>query len=132
LAQADLKAKELKQQQDKQQSLNAVQSERRRQQEEKSQMQANLQAASNRASVAEGQRSALEQRSAQLQQELDGVKARLAASERALAECRAQQDKPGAPEPDVPHEQVGCTSRVSGVLHNHAAPHSVAGVVSFA
>ena len=90
---------ELKQQQDKQQSLNALQSERRRQLEEKSQMQASLQAANNRASAAEGQRSALEQRGSQLQQELDSAKAQLAASQKALAECRVHQ-------PDEPQEQV--------------------------
>ena len=116
VAQAEVKAKELRQQQDKQQSLNAVQSERRRQQEEKAQMQANLQAANIRASAAEGQRTALEQRSGQLQQELAGMRAQLAASEQALAECRAHR-------PDAAPEQVRlCNgeSRTSSRQHMQA------------
>lgn len=92
--QNDLKAREGRQQQEKQLSINAVQSERRRQAEEKASLQNALDATISRAAAAENKIRALEQTIAQLQSEVTSEKAKSAALESDLSACRAGMAKP--------------------------------------
>ncbi|CAL8467199.1 g6735 [Coccomyxa elongata] len=96
-AKSDLKIREGKQLQEKQQSIKAVQSERRRQAEEKASLQSALDTAKTSAAAAEDRVRSLEQTIAQLQSEVNTGKDKTIALEKDLAACRAeQQSKTGA------------------------------------
>jgi predicted nucleic acid-binding Zn-ribbon protein len=85
-AQGELKVREVRQQQEKLQSRNAL----RKKDEDRRKIQTDLDAASTRAAAADAKVQALEQTIERLQNELKDVKARSAGLQKDLAICRTQ------------------------------------------
>ena len=115
--QNDLKAREGRQQQEKQKSINAFQAERRKQADEKASLQDAFEKAVKGSAAHEERIRALQQTIKQLQSEVNAAKSKAAALEKDLAACRAERSKAGEEvQSRLPLTKLSC-SRQCLLLH---------------